>query len=572
MHFRHTALALTVLVACSPFGAGLAELPPPGVPLGDAVAETSEPFDLPDINASEPREPREPREPGASEPSSARTALEPLDVPYDRLFQKSVHNAYARSEPLLDQLIYHRVRSVELDIHTSRAGMHVPAGDWFVYHEDLPLSRDSSCTRLSDCLGQLAAFHRSAPRHEVVTLFVDLKDDFERGHRPSDLDAEIEAALGKDAIVRPSDLLASCPGATTLRAAVSGGCHFPTLASLRGKFLVAVTGGSSCNTKSLVSQYGGSAPPSRLAFLAPDLNDACPVEQYDTRPGVVFLNMPLRERARVAAVRTRGLVARVYGNGLTGVDSAVDFAAARLAGATHVATNRVSFEEDAWSTGERTTASRHEGGSLLGVTAESGEPWSGTDGGFYAYEREALTPASETTWSTLVSVPSSHVDPGAKACLVARASEQANVASVAVCRPFDDGPPRAEIRRTDGGPTETFELGDLSGLTPESPAFLRLSLKSVTGGTDVAALASADGTHWVPLARVHLAAALPLQGVRVSSHGRRRVKALFANLARRRGSGEDATPARMDTRTLRSRALGESKGAIFDGAFPRTDW
>jgi hypothetical protein len=402
----------------------------------------------------------------------------------------------------------------------------------------------------------------------VVTLFVDLKDEFERGHRPSDLDAEIENALGKDDIVRPSDFIAACPGATTLRAAVSGACRFPNLASLRGKFLVAVTGGSSCDSDSVVSRYGGGSPPARLAFLAPDVNDSCPIEQYDARPGVVFLNMPLRERARATAVKNRGLVARVYGNGLTGVDSAVDFAAARLAGATHVATNRVSIDEDAWSTGERTSALLHEGGSILGVTAERGEPWAGTDGGFYAYERAAHPPASETTWSTLVSVPSSHVDPGAKAC---RASEQANVPSVAVCRPFDDGPPRAEIRRANGAPMQTFELGDVGGLTSESPAFLRLSLKSVAGGTEATALASADGAHWIPLAHLRLAAVLPVQGISVSSHGRRRVKALFANLARRRGSPEGNAPKRIDAQTLRPHAVGETKGAIFDGVFPRTD-
>ncbi|MDF2693646.1 MAG: hypothetical protein K0S65_2029, partial [Labilithrix sp.] len=78
------------------------------------------------------------------------------DVPYDRAIQKSVHNAYERDEPLLDQLVYHRVRSLELDVHTRREGASAPARDWFVYHEDYPGLRGTTCLQLSDCLGQIA--------------------------------------------------------------------------------------------------------------------------------------------------------------------------------------------------------------------------------------------------------------------------------------------------------------------------------------------------------------------------------------------------------------------------------
>src|SRR5262245_5721563 len=84
---------------------------------------------------------------------------------YADAVQKSSHNSYAREEPLLDQLLYHRIRSVEVDIHRSREGVKAKRGEWFVYHEDLPLMRTTSCVMLADCVRQLAAFHAAIPRH-----------------------------------------------------------------------------------------------------------------------------------------------------------------------------------------------------------------------------------------------------------------------------------------------------------------------------------------------------------------------------------------------------------------------
>jgi hypothetical protein len=554
MHVRQAAFALTVFVACSPLGAELSEIPPPGLPAGNhATSEdetsSSSAFSLPDVEIS-----------GGGP-----------DVPYDRVFQKSVHNAYARSEPLLDQLVYHRVRSVELDIHTSRAARGAATGDWFVYHEELPFARDSSCSRLSDCLGQLAAFHASIPNHEVVTLFVDLKDDFSRGHRPNDLDAAITEALGRENVLTPADVVGACEGASTVRGSVTGACHFPTLRDLRGKFLVAVTGGSSCDAKSPVSVYGGKHPRSRAAFLAPDVDASCEVERYDAHPDVVFLNMPLRDRGRALAVRARGLVARVYGNGIGGVDTARDFSAARNAGATHVATNMVNFEEDAWSMAHLgrgfpfgcpgCSDMLEERGSILGVRAQSGDQGDTADSAYMAYQ----TDAGDATWSALVSVPSSHVDPLAKGCLVARASEDPGAASIAICRPFDDNPPRAQVRLTSGGPAQSADLGPIGGLTLEAPAFLKLALKNVNDGTDATALASGDGIHWVTVMKTHVAAHLPIRGVTVSSHGGSSVKGLFANLVRE----HDGTATRVRIADLKPRAVGRGvTGDAFDGVFP----
>jgi hypothetical protein len=278
--------------------------------------------------------------------------------------------------------------------------------------------------------------------------------------------------------------------------------------------------------------------------------------------------MAFADRAQASAVRARGLVSRIYGGGLGGVDSAVDFATARFAGGTHVATNRVSFEEDAWS-----KDALEEPGSILAAAATSGDLGDASDSALFAYEDGAPASAVDESWSALVSVPSSHVAPLAKACLVARADDDPAAAGIAVCRPFDEHPPRAQIRRTHGGSTESIELpatepgtsgAEPAGLTAESPAFLKLALHRAGTGTDATALASSDGAHWTTITTVHLRADLPFRGIGVSSNGRPGVKGLFANLVCER----DGSSSPMAASSLRTRAVGHAVGRIFDRLFP----
>ena len=72
---------------------------------------------------------------GASTTSGSGGALPGLR--YHEIRAKSAHNAYERDEGLFDQLAYHRVRSLELDIHTDKVGWPSQKDDWYVYHMGL---------------------------------------------------------------------------------------------------------------------------------------------------------------------------------------------------------------------------------------------------------------------------------------------------------------------------------------------------------------------------------------------------------------------------------------------------
>lgn len=557
MHLRRFVLAIG-FVACGGSEGEPATAPPQDVPVDDdAGGGVEKPGDAgaaTDANSNP--------NPSPPDAGDAGGADDGPDVPYDRAFQKSIHNAYERSEPLLDQLVYHRVRSVELDIHVAANGASAPASEWFVYHDD---PKKTSCTRLSDCLRQLSAFHAAVPKHEVVTVFVDLKESFSQGHAPEDLDLALTGALGRSNVLAPADLVEACQGATSVRDAVTGACAFPTLGALRGKFVFAVTGGTSCQD-SLVARYGGEHPRERIAFVAPNVDASCPVASYDARPDIVFLNMPSTEMARASEVQSRGLVARIYG-----LNDASSFDAGRTAGAEHLATDKVNFATDPWTilhgprgfpfACEGCGADLVEPGSVVGVRASGGDLWQTADSAFQAL----VSDAAESTWSALVSVPSSHVEPFAKACLVARASEDPGAANVAVCRPFDANPPRAQIRSTNGGTTSSVDGPTFAGVSAESPAFLRLAVRENGAGSRVTAAVSADGTLWSTITTVDLAMPLPLRGVSVSAHGGPEVKGLFVNLTRTEG----ATSSVVGAGDLAAKAVGAgASGAVFDGVFP----
>lgn len=492
-------------------------------------------------------------------------APEAANVPYDQAIQKSAHNAFERDEPLLDQLMYDRVRSLELDIHATKTGYSAPAGDWFVYHEDFPALRYTSCEMLSDCLALVNAFHRAVPQHEVITLWLDLKNGFGGDHDVADLDAAIVAMLGRENLVTPADLRARCPSAGTLRDSVTGACHFPTLADLRGKFIVALTGGALCNSWDSVTEYAARTTSSGAAFIAPRVDAFCPIESYDAHPDVIFFNMVYEEHDRALDVRSRGLVARVY-RGLISLNNPEEFLAAQAVGANHIAMDMLNADVDPWAITNSTNGYPFscdgcappvgEASSTIGLQASSGDLSARADS-FY-FLRSASSDAQ--TWTAMVSVPSSHVDPLAKGCLMARESDASDAAMVAICRPFDLNPPVMLIRSTTGGTVTAISSQTDSAFTPDTAAFLRLAVSPAAEGTDVIASTSVDGQRWTEVSRVRVAKALPQRGLAVAASGGGRLKALFTDVR-----VNDGAPLTANKFSAHGGIGPNATGKIFDG-------
>lgn len=263
---------------------------------------------------------------------------------YDEVRQPTAHNAYALAWSL-DEQLRRGVRSLEIDAHRRERLRPALDDDFYVYHVDLPLLDGSVCARLSTCLDQVAAFHRAAPRHSVLTLFVDVKDRL--GERGADaLDALVRARFGAGSLYSPANLMAGCRGARDLRDAVERPrCGWPTVEALRGKVIVALTGGDLCAPAAPLATYL-RGPRTRPAFVAPNVHDGCPshLEEGPLARDAVFFNMDYDHRELARAVAASHAIGRVYYGGvLGGLDAPWAWNAARAAGAQLLATDRLDW-------------------------------------------------------------------------------------------------------------------------------------------------------------------------------------------------------------------------------------
>ncbi|MFY0537647.1 hypothetical protein [Nannocystis pusilla] len=166
------------------------------------------------------------------------------------------------------------------------------------------------------------------------------------------------------------------------------------------------------------------------------------------------------------------------------------------------------------------------------VTVDSGDLWDSSDEGLFAAVEAG---EGEVVWTAAIAAPNSHVEPWAKACLAARAGLAADAAYLAICRPADDHPLRVQLRETAGAGTEAFEFAGVSGLTGESPAFVRL--ERMADDTCVRGLGSSDGVGWTAIAEHCFAEPLTHVGLAAASHGAGSLPLLFVAPTATPGAG-----------------------------------
>jgi hypothetical protein len=485
---------------------------------------------------------------------------------------KSTHNAFERSEPIFDQLAYHQVRSLEVDVHTSKAGIRAPAGDWFVFHTDTPTQRNSSCEHLSDCLQQVMAFHRVAPQHEVVELMVDLKTAFGGAQSMDALDTILERELG-DSLYTPDDLLAHCPGAPDLVSAVKGACSFPTVTELRGRVLVVLTGGSSCKGTGLLATYAGATGSNRSAFIGSGIGAGCTFADYGSTKNSVFYNMNLASAAAAQDIYKAGFIARIYGGEASkpGLDTPAMWNTAKGYNAHILATDKVNAGLDGWASTQSgqgypfscieagCALESQERGAVLGLDVRSGDI-EGVEDSFVFLHDEV---PGASTWTSAIASESSHVEPFAKGCLMARVSLMPNSPYFAVCKPADARQMRVQYRTVVGADTSVVEMRPRASWTLESIFFMRLR---VTGAT-VIGEGSTDGLTWTQLAQVTLTSAPTLQGLAASGHDSADSVRFLFRQATRTESGVDKAFTKATAKALA--CVGTcAKQAAFDGVVP----
>jgi hypothetical protein len=237
----------------------------------------------------------------------------PADLPrFDEVTQRSIHNAYVRDESILDQLIYYRIRDIEIDIHsqveTNNCGgspSYASSNDWFVYHT-VQVGRFDM---LSDLLRILRGYQNAVPQHEAVIVNLELKGNHDgtncdgvfpdgdanarkdRGKQtPEGLDKLIKDYLGP-ALFTAADLLRACPAARTVQEAADPRiCGWPRVDAMRGKFVFVAHGDhDNGNQADLIGTYmqNGAAVRQRVVWPAPMWRGAA---ELDAMPYAAFVS------------------------------------------------------------------------------------------------------------------------------------------------------------------------------------------------------------------------------------------------------------------------------------------
>lgn len=198
------------------------------------------------------------------------------DLPYNTVSFKASHNSYDRDETLVEQLHWDSedpwqggCRGVELDINQSKDG-----NQWSVGHVGGYSTKER---QLSQFLNELRVWSIRNPGHDVVTLYLDLKE-VHAGFADK-LDAYVADYLDRP-VYRPVELMRNEPSVPA-GAAKYG---WPTLNQLRGKFIVVLSGDGDAK-----ATYAADRPRERLCFADRDRN-ADQVPESDSR---VFFNYHL---------------------------------------------------------------------------------------------------------------------------------------------------------------------------------------------------------------------------------------------------------------------------------------
>ena len=445
---------------------------------------------------------------------------------YNEVRQTSSHNAFQRKEGIYDQVVYWRVRSLEIDLHRGKPGRKALKKDWYIYHVAL-IDPDTSVDRFSGFLQICRGIQRAIPQHEVITVFLDIKDRFHTTTSASQsaavLDGLLIDALGEDHIYRPRDLVAREPGAGSLLGAVSAQ-GWPTLEELRGKFLFVLTGGGD----DMATYAHSGIANGRVAFLSTAVSHA---SEVPAEPHIVFYNMN-GENVRFAKnVSEAGLISRAYY-----VDSRERWQSAVDHDCHHIATDHVNTRVDPWSKTRRSTGfpfqalrgytpSITEAGDVCGVWARSGDLWGKRDSFFFHYRD--CSNHIDNQYAFYISGPNSEVDDWAKGGVMARSSLARNAPYFGVFRVGEHHGLRVQYRVAPKGPTiaEERRLGPEGLFDPDTLVFVRLSVSQ--DGHGVRGWGSINGHEWTELGRYEFTEPLKYQGILSSHRVARGVKFLF---------------------------------------------
>jgi hypothetical protein len=231
------------------------------------------------------------------------------------------HNCYEpqNASSLSDALL--RIKAIELDIWDNDIASGFLGkifkstkmnSDWYVKH--LPQTRGNKNNfggNLSACLRGLKQWGLSNPSHEVITVFIDKKENWGdpgESRNPIDLDNLISSIFTDEEIFTSQDLEKRSSHKSPKKT------YWPLLNEIEGKFIFVLTNGTELTDRNVLDEYVEGLADNAICFVAPGINqNGILLISERNKNKVSFINLPFTSFIKAETLENRDrLIVRVY--------------------------------------------------------------------------------------------------------------------------------------------------------------------------------------------------------------------------------------------------------------------
>ncbi|MCC6289832.1 MAG: hypothetical protein IT249_18290 [Chitinophagaceae bacterium] len=245
-------------------------------------------------------------------------------VKYNQQFSIACHNCYERKYGNInDVLPYTTIIEIDVWDNFQGSGGIFRSGnkmnqDWYVKHDVLQKGNVNCCGgSLRDCLTTIKKWGSEHPVHEVMTVFIDKKENWSGSNetrKPSDLDQLIISIIGKENIFTPSMLLRD---KLNLKEAALAN-NWLILDSLKGKFIFVITNATEITHRNPLNEYLSAQKNDATCFVAAEIKNEDeilnPTNFFpENFSNVVFFNLNYSDRNLAPKINTINCLSRVFG-------------------------------------------------------------------------------------------------------------------------------------------------------------------------------------------------------------------------------------------------------------------
>jgi len=252
------------------------------------------------------------------------TQLFSQNVPYNKNYQIACHNCYDPQNAANIEDVFPFTTAIEIDIWDNFQGSGVlSAGnkmnnDWYVKHDPLQKGNQNCCGgSFGDCLKRVKTWNDKNPTHNVVTIFIDKKEnwsDANESRKAQDLDQLIASIFPKELIFGPANLIGDKENLK--EASIS---NWPAADALKGKFIFVITDGTEITSRKPLNEYIETLKNTALCFIAPQISKENEIRNpnqvtVDNAKNVVFYNLTYPPGDVPEKIDAINCLSRVFGS------------------------------------------------------------------------------------------------------------------------------------------------------------------------------------------------------------------------------------------------------------------